>query len=165
MLGLAQGCFDYTIPYMKERIQFGKRIFDFQVHNYESLSSELYCRGFLLMRSCVIKLCRESPPGDFNGRGGEEKGIGLRQHMCEHLDLLQEQNNSPWGPPVAWVQISWRVSTSGLSPHCFVILGCGVCSQASRVQILVLCLPSFRPELLHLKTKDDTRVTLHQVDV
>ncbi|XP_077619059.1 short/branched chain specific acyl-CoA dehydrogenase, mitochondrial [Crocuta crocuta] len=30
MLGLAQGCFDYTIPYMKERIQFGKRIFDFQ---------------------------------------------------------------------------------------------------------------------------------------
>ncbi|KAM6183331.1 short/branched chain specific acyl-CoA dehydrogenase, mitochondrial [Erethizon dorsatum] len=30
MLGLAQGCFDYTIPYIKERQQFGKRIFDFQ---------------------------------------------------------------------------------------------------------------------------------------
>ncbi|XP_005351444.1 short/branched chain specific acyl-CoA dehydrogenase, mitochondrial [Microtus ochrogaster] len=30
MLGLAQGCFDYTIPYIKERSQFGKRIFDFQ---------------------------------------------------------------------------------------------------------------------------------------
>lgn len=30
MLGLAQGCFDYTIPYIKEREQFGKRIFDFQ---------------------------------------------------------------------------------------------------------------------------------------
>ncbi|ELW69704.1 Short/branched chain specific acyl-CoA dehydrogenase, mitochondrial [Tupaia chinensis] len=30
MLGLAQGCFDYTIPYLKERMQFGKRIFDFQ---------------------------------------------------------------------------------------------------------------------------------------
>ncbi|XP_019570494.2 short/branched chain specific acyl-CoA dehydrogenase, mitochondrial [Rhinolophus sinicus] len=30
MLGVAQGCFDYTIPYLKERIQFGKRIFDFQ---------------------------------------------------------------------------------------------------------------------------------------
>ncbi|XP_045883679.1 short/branched chain specific acyl-CoA dehydrogenase, mitochondrial isoform X1 [Meles meles] len=30
MLGVAQGCFDYTIPYMKERMQFGKRIFDFQ---------------------------------------------------------------------------------------------------------------------------------------
>lgn len=31
MLGLAQGCFDYTIPYIKERMQFGKRLFDFQV--------------------------------------------------------------------------------------------------------------------------------------
>ncbi|XP_024624731.1 short/branched chain specific acyl-CoA dehydrogenase, mitochondrial isoform X2 [Neophocaena asiaeorientalis asiaeorientalis] len=30
MLGLAQGCFDHTIPYIKEREQFGKRIFDFQ---------------------------------------------------------------------------------------------------------------------------------------
>uniref|UniRef100_A0A8D1THF1 Short/branched chain specific acyl-CoA dehydrogenase, mitochondrial n=1 Tax=Sus scrofa TaxID=9823 RepID=A0A8D1THF1_PIG len=30
MLGLAQGCFDLTIPYLKERVQFGKRIFDFQ---------------------------------------------------------------------------------------------------------------------------------------
>ncbi|XP_058400177.1 short/branched chain specific acyl-CoA dehydrogenase, mitochondrial isoform X1 [Diceros bicornis minor] len=30
MLGLAQGCFDFTIPYIKERVQFGKRIFDFQ---------------------------------------------------------------------------------------------------------------------------------------
>ncbi|XP_074856599.1 short/branched chain specific acyl-CoA dehydrogenase, mitochondrial isoform X4 [Carettochelys insculpta] len=30
MLGLAQGCFDHTIPYVKERVQFGKSIFDFQ---------------------------------------------------------------------------------------------------------------------------------------
>ncbi|XP_064024358.1 short/branched chain specific acyl-CoA dehydrogenase, mitochondrial isoform X3 [Pogoniulus pusillus] len=30
MLGLAQGCFDRTIPYTKERVQFGKSIFDFQ---------------------------------------------------------------------------------------------------------------------------------------
>ncbi|XP_043911966.1 short/branched chain specific acyl-CoA dehydrogenase, mitochondrial [Protopterus annectens] len=30
MLGLAQGCFDHTIPYTKQRVQFGKRIFDFQ---------------------------------------------------------------------------------------------------------------------------------------
>uniref|UniRef100_A0A452FYY0 Short/branched chain specific acyl-CoA dehydrogenase, mitochondrial n=2 Tax=Capra hircus TaxID=9925 RepID=A0A452FYY0_CAPHI len=30
MLGLAQGCFDYTIPYIKEREQFGRRVFDFQ---------------------------------------------------------------------------------------------------------------------------------------
>lgn len=31
MLGLAQGCFDHTIPYTRQRVQFGKRIFDFQV--------------------------------------------------------------------------------------------------------------------------------------
>lgn len=31
MLGLAQGCFDHTIPYTRQRTQFGKRIFDFQV--------------------------------------------------------------------------------------------------------------------------------------
>ncbi|XP_016062610.1 PREDICTED: short/branched chain specific acyl-CoA dehydrogenase, mitochondrial [Miniopterus natalensis] len=30
MLGIAQGCFDYTVPYIKERMQFGKRLFDFQ---------------------------------------------------------------------------------------------------------------------------------------
>ncbi|XP_054623551.1 short/branched chain specific acyl-CoA dehydrogenase, mitochondrial [Dunckerocampus dactyliophorus] len=30
MLGLAQGCFDQTVPYTKQRMQFGKRIFDFQ---------------------------------------------------------------------------------------------------------------------------------------
>lgn len=30
MLGLAQGCFDQTIPYTKQRVQFGKRIFEFQ---------------------------------------------------------------------------------------------------------------------------------------
>ena len=31
MVGLAQGCFDATIPYTLQRVQFGKRIFDFQV--------------------------------------------------------------------------------------------------------------------------------------
>lgn len=31
MLGLAQGCFDHTVPYTKQRVQFGKPIFDFQV--------------------------------------------------------------------------------------------------------------------------------------
>ncbi|XP_028990361.1 short/branched chain specific acyl-CoA dehydrogenase, mitochondrial [Betta splendens] len=30
MLGLAQGCYDNTIPYARQRVQFGKRIFDFQ---------------------------------------------------------------------------------------------------------------------------------------
>jgi short/branched chain acyl-CoA dehydrogenase len=31
MVGLAQGCFDATVPYTLQRTQFGKRVFDFQV--------------------------------------------------------------------------------------------------------------------------------------
>lgn len=34
MLGLAEGCFNATVPYTLERKQFGKRIFDFQVKLY-----------------------------------------------------------------------------------------------------------------------------------
>lgn len=33
MLGLSQGCFDQTVPYLRERKQFGQRIIDFQVIN------------------------------------------------------------------------------------------------------------------------------------
>lgn len=31
MVGIAQGCFDATIPYTMERQQFGQRVFNFQV--------------------------------------------------------------------------------------------------------------------------------------
>jgi alkylation response protein AidB-like acyl-CoA dehydrogenase len=31
MVGLAQGCFDCTVPYLKERKQFNSRLYDFQV--------------------------------------------------------------------------------------------------------------------------------------
>uniref|UniRef100_A0A8R1ELA2 Uncharacterized protein n=1 Tax=Caenorhabditis japonica TaxID=281687 RepID=A0A8R1ELA2_CAEJA len=31
MIGLAQGCFDQTIPYLQQREQFGQRLIDFQV--------------------------------------------------------------------------------------------------------------------------------------
>lgn len=31
MVGIAQGCFDATLPYTLERKQFGKKIFSFQV--------------------------------------------------------------------------------------------------------------------------------------
>ena len=39
MLGLAQGCFDATIPYTLQRKQFGKKIFDFQVKIYCSFNN------------------------------------------------------------------------------------------------------------------------------
>jgi short/branched chain acyl-CoA dehydrogenase len=35
MVGLAQGCFDATIPYLLERKQFGQNIFDFQGMQYQ----------------------------------------------------------------------------------------------------------------------------------
>lgn len=35
MVGLAQGCFDQTIPYLLERKQFGKQIYDFQVRRWQ----------------------------------------------------------------------------------------------------------------------------------
>ena len=31
MVGLAEGCFNKTVPYTMERKQFGRRIWDFQV--------------------------------------------------------------------------------------------------------------------------------------
>jgi len=31
MIGLAEGCFEQTVPYLQERKQFGQRIMDFQV--------------------------------------------------------------------------------------------------------------------------------------
>ncbi|KYO43864.1 short/branched chain specific acyl-CoA dehydrogenase, mitochondrial [Alligator mississippiensis] len=43
MLGLAQGCFDQTLPYTKERVQFGKSIFDFQgmQHQISQVATQL----------------------------------------------------------------------------------------------------------------------------
>ncbi|OXB82574.1 UNVERIFIED_CONTAM: hypothetical protein H355_005829 [Colinus virginianus] len=35
MLGLAQGCFDHAVPYTKERVQFGKSVFDFQAMQHQ----------------------------------------------------------------------------------------------------------------------------------
>jgi len=35
MVGLAQGCFDATIPYLLERKQFGKEVFDFQAMQHQ----------------------------------------------------------------------------------------------------------------------------------
>ena len=35
MIGLAQGAFDYTMPYLKSRKQFGTSIADFQMMEYQ----------------------------------------------------------------------------------------------------------------------------------
>lgn len=49
MIGLAQGCFDATIPYTLERKQFGKPIFDFQSmqHQIAQIATKIECARLL----------------------------------------------------------------------------------------------------------------------
>ncbi|XP_045295722.1 short/branched chain specific acyl-CoA dehydrogenase, mitochondrial isoform X1 [Leopardus geoffroyi] len=56
MLGLAQGCFDHTIPYIKERIQFGKRIFDFQglQHQVAQVATQLEAARLLIYNTARL---------------------------------------------------------------------------------------------------------------
>lgn len=43
MLGIAQGCFDATIPYLLERKQFGKEVYDFQgmQHQVSTIATQI----------------------------------------------------------------------------------------------------------------------------
>lgn len=54
MIGLAQGCFDATIPYTLDRQQFGKPIFSFQVRNF--LTSSVFSFNPPFVRFCHVKL-------------------------------------------------------------------------------------------------------------
>jgi short/branched chain acyl-CoA dehydrogenase len=49
MIGLAQGCFDATIPYTLERTQFGKALFSFQSmqHQIAQLATQIECARLL----------------------------------------------------------------------------------------------------------------------
>lgn len=57
MLGLAQGCFDQTIPYTKQRIQFGKRIFDFQgmQHQISHVATQLEAARLLTYNAARLR--------------------------------------------------------------------------------------------------------------
>ncbi|XP_075072188.1 short/branched chain specific acyl-CoA dehydrogenase, mitochondrial isoform X2 [Mixophyes fleayi] len=57
MLGLAQGCFDQTIPYTKQRIQFGKRIFDFQSmqHQISHVATQLEAARLLTYNAARLR--------------------------------------------------------------------------------------------------------------
>lgn len=110
MLGLAQGCFDYTIPYIKERIQFGKRIFDFQVCIIKLF---LFSWAFPLP---VLKAMEESPKNVYLGRE-----MGLMAYTCGHLYLVQGQNHSSWGSCYMfgmpwWALESCLLTTSEVCP-------------------------------------------------
>ena len=57
MLGLAEGCFDATIPYTLQRVQFGKRIFDFQAmqHQIAQVRTQIECARLLVYNAARLK--------------------------------------------------------------------------------------------------------------
>ncbi|XP_063818203.1 short/branched chain specific acyl-CoA dehydrogenase, mitochondrial [Pseudophryne corroboree] len=57
MLGLAQGCFDHTIPYTKQRKQFGQRIFDFQSmqHQISHVATQLEAARLLTYNAARLR--------------------------------------------------------------------------------------------------------------
>jgi len=57
MIGLAQGCFEQTIPYLQERKQFGSRIIDFQgvQHQIASMACEIEASRLLVYNAARLK--------------------------------------------------------------------------------------------------------------
>ncbi|CAF1245718.1 unnamed protein product [Rotaria sp. Silwood1] len=57
MVGICQGTFDKTIPYTKERKQFGQRIFDFQAmqHQIASLATEIEAARLLTYNAARLR--------------------------------------------------------------------------------------------------------------
>ena len=57
MIGLAQGCFDKTIAYTRERKQFGQRIFDFQgmQHQISQIATQLEAARLLVYNAARLK--------------------------------------------------------------------------------------------------------------
>ncbi|GFG28189.1 hypothetical protein Cfor_07838 [Coptotermes formosanus] len=56
MVGIAQGCFDATIPYTLERKQFGKKIFSFQAmqHQIAHVATEIECARLLVYNAARL---------------------------------------------------------------------------------------------------------------
>ncbi|EFP10323.1 CRE-ACDH-1 protein [Caenorhabditis remanei] len=57
MIGLAQGCFDQTIPYLQQREQFGKRLIDFQglQHQIAQVRTEIEAARLLVYNAARMK--------------------------------------------------------------------------------------------------------------
>ncbi|XP_061563727.1 short/branched chain specific acyl-CoA dehydrogenase, mitochondrial [Cololabis saira] len=57
MVGLAQGCFDNTVPYTRQRVQFGKRIFDFQgmQHQIAHVATQIEAARLLTYNAARLK--------------------------------------------------------------------------------------------------------------
>ncbi|XP_039965631.1 short/branched chain specific acyl-CoA dehydrogenase, mitochondrial [Bactrocera neohumeralis] len=57
MVGLAQGCFDHTIPYLLERKQFGKEIYEFQSmqHQIATVATEIEAARLLTYNAARLQ--------------------------------------------------------------------------------------------------------------
>lgn len=57
MVGLAQGCFDKTVAYTRQREQFGQRIFDFQgmQHQISDIAVQIECARLLVYNAARLK--------------------------------------------------------------------------------------------------------------
>lgn len=57
MVGLAQGCFDQTIPYLRDRKQFGSRLIDFQglQHQIAKIATEIEAARLMVYNSARMK--------------------------------------------------------------------------------------------------------------
>ncbi len=57
MVGLAQGCFEKTVSYTRQREQFGKRIFDFQgmQHQISDIAVQIECARLLVYNAARLK--------------------------------------------------------------------------------------------------------------
>lgn len=62
MVGLAQGCFDATIPYLLERKQFGKEIFSFQGLQYQVAETATLIEAARLMTYNAARLQENNLP-------------------------------------------------------------------------------------------------------
>ena len=56
-IGIAKGCFDIAMPYLKERHQFGQAIGDFQgmQHQYANAATELHAAEVMMYNACRLK--------------------------------------------------------------------------------------------------------------
>jgi short/branched chain acyl-CoA dehydrogenase len=56
-VGIAKGCYDIVLPYLKEREQFGTRLSDFQAvqHQYAQIATEIHAAELLTYNACRLK--------------------------------------------------------------------------------------------------------------
>lgn len=56
-IGIAKGCFDIVMPYLKEREQFGTKIGDFQgmQHQYATVATEIHAAELMTYNACRLK--------------------------------------------------------------------------------------------------------------